>query len=134
MISGSLGALNKTLAKGMAIGLKFTFRGDGCFCTEWLWYIVFFTVWISLYGHLQWLNRGLAAFSPLHVIPINATCSILVTTISGLVVFRESTQFHSTKSIVMFGVGVLMMICSVIALTLNAQPSLVPLTGKLYIL
>ncbi len=41
LMSGSLSALNRTIGKGMAIGLKLTFRGDGCFCTEWLWYIVF---------------------------------------------------------------------------------------------
>ena len=116
-LSGTLSAVNRTIGKGMAIGLKLTFRGDGCFCVEWLWYIVFVGIFLSLFAHLKWLNRGLAAFSPVLIIPINSTCSMLITTTAGLVVFREWNQFNSELSVIMFACGILVIVAGMIAIT-----------------
>ena len=117
-LSGTLSAVNRTIGKGMSIGLKLTFRGDGCFCVEWLWYIIFIGIFLSLFAHLKWLNRGLAAFSPVHIIPISSTCSILVATIAGMVVFREAEQFSGLESIILFSFGILVIVCGVVALAL----------------
>ena len=116
-ISGSLAGVNRAIGKGMPIGLKLTFRGDGCFCVEWIWYVILVGIVLSLVGHLKWLNRGLAEFSPIHVIPISSTCAILVTTTAGLVVFREADQFDVVLSKIMFSVGILVIIGGVIGLS-----------------
>merc|ERR1719300_1381870 len=91
--TGLIDAVLKMIGKGMVIGLKLTWRGYGCFCVEWVWYLIFLGMFVLRCVYLQWLNRGLAAFSPVHVFPLSTTLGILVTTFGGFVVFHEGTQF-----------------------------------------
>ena len=120
-ISGTLAAVNQILGKGMAIGLKLTFRGDGCFCVQWLWYIILIGILTSWFGEMKWLNRGLVRLSPVHILPIGSTCSILVATLAGLVVFHEADQFQNPNSMILFGLGIATIIGGLIALTQSPE-------------
>ena len=105
-ISGSLAGVNRLISNGIAIGLKMTFQGDGCFCVEWLWYLLTIGTLLSWLSQLKWLIRGLSLFSPLHIMPIQSTCSILVATMAGLVVFEEWNEFSGLSSIIVFAFGI----------------------------
>ena len=120
-INGTLAAQVQIFGKGVAIGLKLTFRGNGCFCVEWLWYIILMGILTSWFGEMKWLNRGLAQFSPLYILPIGATCSILVTTLAGLVVFHEADQFQNSNSVILFTFGIVTIIGGLIALTQSPE-------------
>lgn len=115
-LSGILSAMNRTVSKGVAIGWKFTFRGDGVCFTEWLWYLVCIAMSFFSFGYLKWLNRGLIAFSPLQILPVNLVFGVLGTTTAGLLVFHEWDQFTGLHAQILFSIGIMILIAGVFPL------------------
>ena len=113
-LSGFMSAMVRTVSKGVAIGLKFTFRGDGLCFTEWLWYVLLVAMLLFSFGHLKWINRGLALFSPLQIVPINMVFGVLGATMAGLLVFHEWDQFTGVHDKLLFPIGIMILISGVV--------------------
>ena len=120
-IEGIFAGVSRLIGNGMAIGFKMTFRGDGCFCVEWLWYLLTIGTLLSWFSQLKWLNRGLARFSPVYMMPIGFTSSTFISTSAGLLVFGEWDEFSGPTSIILFGIGFMIIFGGVIALTQSPE-------------
>eukprot|EP01083_Nonionella_stella_P006015 17409_1 len=117
-ISGIMGAQNVLFSKGASTPIILTIEnGDECFALFWQWYLLLIALLCSVYFHVKWLNIGLKNFSPISVIPNSTTSQILVAIMGGLTVYKEYDDFKNETSMILFIVGVLSTVLTVLGLS-----------------
>eukprot|EP01084_Bolivina_argentea_P229395 387189_1 len=118
-LSGTMGAQNILFAKGVSTMIVFTAQnGNNTVCfTLWQFYVILFAMLGSVWFQLKWLNYGLKYFSPMQIIPVFQSFWTLVGILGGLVVYQEFNDFENYLFKILFTVGVVVILTSILYLT-----------------